>query len=474
MKRHILSLSVSAFLVTPLHANPAQINDEMLIQALGQGLQQGIDLSKYPDALAEFKEHVSNCGPGVVEGFTGENRCTHTIRLDQTFLTPIREKTGYIYDPEWPLADGVQFMTASQKEMDEVPEAWDLKDVGPMTDIHSQKCGDCWSTSSRKLLEQALATHGTHNPDGSLIGLSEQTTLSSCCTWCGSCSGGYMSTPNFFSVEGSNAYGYGLPTRDLDPYKGANSSCKFTKDQLKGFEHKLITAPYVGSSLAYSRFFKPEERSGPKVRNTMALMHKYKSNALITISAISSSGGIITSCSNINSGGNHMQNIVGWYKSGAENIARIQNSWGTSHGQNGYTHLRWECGEGKFNRGAGVSTRVGVYKLPESCSSISNAYAGNSQRFVRGPGRESVVIGRESSVPQTCTWLPQAGIVEVLSPDGCMIRVSPELPTEYHVTAIDHSCGTETSAMTVVTPTDHDGTPTGDGKLLTPHGITKL
>ena len=459
---------ITAMAFTPLHADTTNEIESGRQQALAMS----IDINQYPDALDEFTQQIELCGTGVVEGFIGENRCTHTIKLDSNFLSPIKEKTGYIYDENWPFAEGVQFISATEQEMEDVPEAWDLKDVGPMTDIHSQKCGDCWSTSSRKLLEQALATHGTLDPNGNLFKLSEQTTLSSCCTWCGSCSGGYMSTPDFFSTSGPRAYGYGLPTRNLDPYLGVNSSCKFNATQLKSFEHKLITAPYVGTSLAYSRYFKAKDRSGPKVRNTMALMKKYKSNALVTISAISSSGGIVTSCSNINSGGNHMQNIVGWYKSNNTSIARIQNSWGTSHGQDGYLHLKWECGEGKFNRGVGVSTRVGVYKLPENCNGLANAVAGGNRRFARETGRESVVLGQESSVPQTCTWLPQAGIIDVISADGCVIRVSPEVPTEYHVTAKEASCGSATSSMALVIPTDTDGNPQGDGRILTPLGFT--
>jgi cell division protein FtsL len=50
--------------------------------------KQGITIEDYPDAHQELKEQVEACGLGVVEGWKGENRCTHTIEVDDWFLRP--------------------------------------------------------------------------------------------------------------------------------------------------------------------------------------------------------------------------------------------------------------------------------------------------------------------------------------------------------------------------------------------------
>jgi hypothetical protein len=466
----IVLATILSFLIAGV-ALATSISQTQLTYIKTATLKQGVVIENYPDAHQELKEQVSACGLGVVQGWQGINRCTHTIKVDDWFLRPMAEKTGYIEEKNWAQQEGVQFISATQKEMEELPDHWDLSDVGEMTDIHRQDCGDCWSTSSRKLLEQALVTHGVRTETGELVQLSAQTTLSSCCTWCGSCNGGYMRTPDFFSQDKS--YQYGLPTRELDPYRGSNSSCKFSSQELKSFAPKLVSAPYVGSSLNHSRFFKGIT-NGPKVKNTMALMMKYKSNALVTISAISSNGGIITNCSNINSGGNHMQNIVGWYQNEGETIARVQNSWGTSHGQDGYTHLKWECGSGRFNRGLGVSTRVGIFEAPGVCAKVADAYVGSDRKFVRVNDGDSVVLGRPSKIKQSCTWLPKAGILETLSDDGCMVRVSPKVATEYHKLAQDPECGSVVSSMVLVTPVDRRHMSLSGSRVLTPHGEVKM
>jgi hypothetical protein len=228
------------------------------------------------------------------------------------------------------------------------------------------------------------------------------------------------------------------------------------------WDYRMLQAPYVGSSLNYSRAIKTKDRKGVQVGNIQAMMMKHKSSSVVTISAISQSGGIIKSCSNINSGGNHMQNVVGWYYDNGDLIARVQNSWGTSHGQEGYTHIKWECGNERLNRGLGRSARVGVYMIPVSCKSLADAYTGPDVKFQKEKG---VTIGRTPKNAQSCSWLPTEGLSD---PASCRPIANPTMTTEYHLTA-STDCG-EASAMVLVTPLDGQTKLSGN-KIRTPHGV---
>ncbi len=406
----------------------------------------GVDLDRYPDAKKELIEHIRNCGEGVVKGArkAAKNRCRYQIELDEYFFKPLPEKTGFIYDPAWPYEEGAQWITATVQEKANLPERWDLSDNSEMIRIVRQECGDCWAQATRANLEQlVLSWTGVNAP------LSTQTLISSCANH-GSCSGGYMTAPDF-------AVKYGLPFEERDPYQGRNSKCKFSMGT-DAMDYKLHQAPYVGNSLNYSRAIPESQRTGPRVEDIMANMLKFESSAVVTIKSISQSGGIITSCSAINSGGNHMQDVVGWYHDGGELIARVQNSHGTSHGQNGYTHLKWECGEGQLNRGLGRSARIGIFFIPTTCT-LPDAYTGPD---ITIPTRGTVRLGRPARVKQQCEWKPSEGLS---NPHDCHPTANPDMATEYHL-ASTTSCGTS-SAMVLVRPSKTKR----PNELRTPHGV---
>jgi len=299
--------------------------------------------------------------------------------------------------------------------------------------------------------------------DSKLVDLSVQTQISSCSSH-GSCLGGYISAPNFL-VQ------FGNPLETQDPYQGRNSSCKFSAEEInKGFQYKLESAPYVGNSLQYSRYFAvhPEKSDAHRGRSEVikAMMVKYRSPAVVTIAAISSNGGTITSCSSVNSQGNHMQSIVGWGETGNSNHVTAINSWGTGHGNNGFTRMVWECGGG-LNRGIGRYARVYEYK---SCEIPVVANLGGDQRFYRLTPKHGVWIG-EKPVPksdQTCKITPTEGLSD-FDASGCRAFASPEISTEYHLTAHSESCGETKSSMALVTPVNPEDNSISS-EILTPHG----
>lgn len=407
-----------------------------------------VDMSLYPDAKLRLAEHLVACGEGVVENYVPdckpgepcpvpENRCGYTIKVDAHFLQPEVAQTGYEEDVELVRSNGSQWQAPTPEELAAVPTSWDFLTLGKASQvkINRQQCGDCWSQASTKALEYMAAAHL-----GKILDLSVQTQISRCSNH-GSCGGGYMTAPDFL-VE------YGNPYESQDPYQGRNSSCAFSSQELsQGFETKPEAAPWVGRSLNYSRFYKQSFR-GNTAREIQAMMVKHQSPAVVTIAAISQSSGIIRRCSSINSGGNHMQVVVGWYQDGSDEIAKLNNSWGTSHGQGGFTHIKWECDqEGKLNRGIGRSARVYVMK-PE-CPNQPNAEAGKDVQFVKTSPNHGVLIGHTAKNVQGCTWTPSAGL-QYLTSDHCLAFASPDATTEYHLTARTE-CG-EASSMVLVTP----------------------
>ncbi len=189
---------------------------------------------------------------------------------------------------------------------------------------------------------------------------------------------------------------------------------------------------------------------------------KYKVPLIGTIAGIGAGKSIITKCSAVNSPGNHMQLGVGWYTRDGKHVDRIMNSWGTNHGFDGYTHLMQSCGEGRYNRGWWRNMRAAIYT--DTCDNLADAYIERPHYKIFKDGGASVILGREATNGQTCQWMPESGILETLSSDGCRVVVSPEISTEYHLKASESQCGTEASAMTLVEVVGR-----GD-RLLTPHG----
>lgn len=417
------------------------------------------------DIKIEIKMHVEQCGKDVVGKYDGKptsKGCEYRISLSGFTLQSNTIRGGLLEDDAWPWHSGVKWQAASRKDREDVPVEWDFRELGRASEvkINRQVCGDCWSQASTKALELMIAAH-----DNKIEELSVQTQISRC-SGHGSCGGGYMTAPDFLIK-------YGNPFETQDPYKGYNTSCKFSQAEMNaGFKYKIEDAPWVGNSMRYSRFFKPEAREGAKVENIKALMWKYKSPAVVTIAAIGSNGGIINSCSRINSGGNHMQDIIGWYPHDGYQVAMAWNSWGTNHGQNGVTHMKWECGDGNLNRGLGRYARV--YKYASQCDEEPDAYTGPNKDFVKTTPDHGVMIGKDSGGKQTCTWMPNDGLTQI-SADGCRQFASPDVTTEYHLTA-KNACG-EQSAMVLIRPLkpNQEGYSSGEKEtILTPHGLVEF
>ncbi len=421
-----------------------------------------IHARKNREAKRELQELVKNCGAGVVQGAVrsdgraSENRCSFQVKLDELFFRSEEEKTGLIEDTEWAYGSDVVFYEPSATVA--VPDAFDVRDLmkNGQPDLRTQKCGDCWAWATHHGLELARAVHDQKVYDHSI-----QTVLS--CSKAGTCGGGYMSAVDFLK--------YGLPYENEFPYKnGVTGTCKYNSSQIQsGWDGKVIGTPYVGSSLMYSRALRTddggyEQREGNKVKNMMAAIYQWKAPLVVTVAGYSISGnGIYNSCSSINSGGNHMVAISGWDTVDGKRIAHVWNSWGKGHGKDGVSRIQWECGDGKLNRGLGVSAKIVQYKAP--CVA-PDAKQPHLHQIVAG---DSVRVGAEQPPGTKCTWAPTDGLSD---PSACVTSARPNMSTEYHLTA-KNDCGSS-SSMTMVTVWGGQRGEKGKRVVLTPYGETEL
>ncbi len=395
-----------------------------------------INAKKNRAAKEELEDLIESCGSGVVEGAvsrTGEaltNRCSFQVKLDELFFRPTAEKTGLLPDRDWAYQDGVTFFEP-KVNVAELPDSFDLRDLmkNGQPEIRTQNCGDCWAWATHHGLEIARAVH-----DQKALDLSIQTVLS--CSKQGSCGGGYMSAVDFLA--------HGLPFEADFPYAGTDKTCKFSSSDItKGWEGKTIGTPFIGDSLAHSRAKQKHDgsyREGSKVQQMMAAMYQWKSPLVVTVAAYSISGpGIYNSCSSINSGGNHMVTIVGWDTVGGKRIAKVWNSWGKIHGENGVSKIQWECGDGKLNRGLGVEAKIVQYKPPCTPPDASQS---SMKEMVKGG---TVQVGAAQPAGSKCSWTPTAGLAD---PTACVTQASPGMSTEYHL-SVENDCG-KSSSMTLV------------------------
>ncbi len=403
------------------------------------------------EAKRELDQEVELCGPGVVKGVTGENKCAYQIEVDSLFIRHPGMKTGLLHDEDWAQRGEATWVMAPEVN---VPDNFDIRDLmkNGQPELKTQQCGDCWAWATHHGLELARAVH-----DETVFDHSVQTVLS--CSKQGSCSGGYMSAVDFMKN--------GLPLEKDFPYLGGvTGRCKFNKEELvAGWSPKVMATPYIGSSLDYSRSMKTKEGfdARPTVQQMKAAMYQWKSPLVVTVNAYSISGdGVVNSCSAINSGGNHMVTIVGWEKWNGKDVAHVWNSWGKGHGKNGVSRIVWECGAGKLNRGLGVSAKIVQYK--PACAAPMVDLGKAKHTIFHGT---SIKLGIKAMAGQICQWLPTSGVD---NPKACETFISPSASTEYHL-KVTNDCGSA-SAMTLVEVWGPKGTAISDA-IFTPTGFIK-
>lgn len=391
-----------------------------------------INLDRFPKAKEYLVEEISNCGGGVVSNAKlkeGEkplpNRCEYTFAVDQEFLLDHQNHTGLIIEDDQYTQAGATFYEPTFREYS---QDYDLRTYAKngLNIPKQQQCGDCWAWSTHHALEIFEAVHY-----GVLDDRSVQTVLS--CSGYGTCGGGTMSTPLYLAE-------HGVPGESEFPYKnGVTGICKFSKTE-QNWEPKALSVPYVGSSMMHSRgaLTAAQRQDGDKVAMMKTAIEKNKAPLVVTVKAYSMDGpGVYDNTSAINSGGDHMVDVIGWDGPNAH----VYNSWGPEHGENGISRILWEDGPGRLNRGLGRSARVVLYRPACKLPDVSFAQAGFT--IISG---SAVKIGKAQPANHKCSWTPTTGLD---NPTACETYAAPLHATEYHLT-VTNDCEGKASAMQTI------------------------
>lgn len=420
--------SISVMVIALCFVSVWSCSNQSYVETVVREKAPQIDINMYQEVKQYLESEVEACGSGVIDSTKTDNKCSYHIEVNQEMVE--RFKTGYI--PKKHTGNGQYWVMPTEAEMKAVPEKWSIRDYGKAADFHAAKqlWNDCWANATANVFSLLASAM-----DKVLTFMSVQAVID--CSGEGSASsGGYMTAKNMLVK-------YGLVTRDKYPYNGKDNRCKYSKSELeKGLDYKLKGAPWVGSSFMYSKG--NNTRAVPTAKMMQAAAIRDNSPLLVTVDAYDISGpGIYNNCSAINSGGNHMVGIEGWFTKDGKDIAQVTNSWGPNHGVDGVSNIQWECGgAGRLNRGLGVE--AATYQYDAKCP-MPVPETGPDQTIIKTTPGVGVLIGMEAKEKETCVWAPKEGLD---NPNACKTFASPDITTEYHLT-VSNECG-ESTAMVMV------------------------
>jgi hypothetical protein len=210
---------------------------------------------------------------------------------------------------------GMGQTTVTLEDCDNLPENFDLRDLGVVSPVRDQgQCGSCWAFSKTSALESAVRASG-----GKSLDLSEQELVSNDKANYG-CGGG-----NLQSTEYQTKHGQGLEA-DF-PYTGRDSAGR--------------NIPVAAKSTSWVNV------KGFDLKQFQCAMFKSHTVPWITADA-SNWGGFpstedrpFTSCGGRST--NHAIGAVGWKTINGKVYIIMRNSWGTSWGAKGYGVLAMGC-----------------------------------------------------------------------------------------------------------------------------------
>ncbi|EFA01288.1 cathepsin B [Tribolium castaneum] len=228
----------------------------------------------------------------------------------------------------------------------DIPKTFDARKKWPKCDslnrIRDQgSCGSCWAFAAVETMSDRICIHSS----GAKKFFFSAEDLLSCCTACGSCSGGYMMAAFDFYIKQGVVSGGDLNSNEgCRPYtadahdKGVTPSC--TKSCRKGYPTSYSSDKHYGSKdyivdAGVSNIQYEIMTNGPIIVSFKVYQdfYNYGSGVYHHVSG--------------NYTGNHIVKIVGWGTEKEQDYWLIANSWGSSWGEHGFFKIlrgKNECG----------------------------------------------------------------------------------------------------------------------------------
>lgn len=209
------------------------------------------------------------------------------------------------------------FQEAFPVAAEEMPRAFDWRvQANGLPPVNSQAWNDCWAQGTVGVLESLLKIHY-----GSETRMSVQEVIS--------CSGSGSARRGGYFAHGYHQK-YGAVTSAQFPYAGRDVACK---RNLKP-SHFLARWGYVG---------KQGSRPTTQQMKQAILEHGPIGVTITANSALQrfTGKGVFKGCSN--GGTNHIEVVVGWDDDEGGGVWIVRNSWGKSHGDNGYAKIPYGC-----------------------------------------------------------------------------------------------------------------------------------
>jgi C1A family cysteine protease len=202
-------------------------------------------------------------------------------------------------------------------EDEELPEYYDWRVYAQgLTPVKRQKWNDCWAQGTVGVLESLVKIwHGVE------IDASVQQVIS--------CSGsGTAARGGYFAHEYHRRVGAVLAT--TYPYTATDTRCRTGLQAT----YQLEKWGYVGQS---------NRRPTTKEMKKAMMEHGPLGVTISANSALQNftGSGVFKGCTN--GGTNHIEVIVGWNDKEGGGVWFVRNSWGASHGDNGYAKIPYGC-----------------------------------------------------------------------------------------------------------------------------------
>lgn len=255
-----------------------------------------------------------------------ENNAKWTPGLTETALMTLEDKQNILGNYVIPSVDDPFVESISVFAAEELPFSFDWRDYNGknwMTPVRNQgSCGSCWSFSALGVVESVYNIF-SNNPNLDLD-LSEQQLVSndgSCCSYCGSCNGGWMHLALDYVKN------IGVSEESCFSYTARNSACSLCNN-------------WDQDRYYLTDYFKITPNSRDSIKQALMefgpLSIGMEASDMFTYYV----DGIYEELEDINfTGLNHGVVLVGW--NDASNYWIIKNSWGTSWGQSGYGKLSY-------------------------------------------------------------------------------------------------------------------------------------